>query len=79
MFDILVHLEDDSNTVLMCRNVLGYFSDRVIKNTVEMVSRKLKKDSLFIIGKIDTDSWIKNYLKANNFREIIKNVFLKIA
>ncbi len=79
MFDILVSMEDQSNTVLMCRNVLGYFSDKVIKNTVEMASRKLKKDSLFIIGEIDTDKLLKYYLQNNNFKEILKNVFLKTA
>ena len=79
MYDILYQINDNSDTILMCRNVLGYFSESQIKNTIEIVSRKLKEGSLFIIGSLDTDDKLTGYyLKNNKFIEVMKNVFRKI-
>ncbi len=79
MYDVMFQIEDKSNTILMCRNVLGYFSERQVKNTIEIISRKLKKGSLFVIGKFDRDmTLVEIYLKNNNFKEVLKNVYIKI-
>lgn len=78
MYDILENLDDDSNTILICRNILGYFPSYEIKDFIGLVSQKLKKDSILIIGKLDTENTgIYNYLKTNNFEEIMPLVYRK--
>ena len=42
MFTKLDKIQDKSNTLLMCRNVLGYFENDVIEDFVKKVSKKLK-------------------------------------
>ena len=78
MFKKILELEDNSNTVLMCRNVLGYFENYEIENFVRIVSNKLKQGSLFIIGDHDTRiSNIQNSLDKYGFEEVMKNVYKK--
>ena len=79
MYDILFKYRDNSNTILLCRNLLGYFDDKKIKSTLHIISEKLKKDSLFIIGGIDSDiSLIELYLECKGFKEVMKHVYKKI-
>lgn len=78
MFKKILELEDNSNTVLMCRNVLAYFESYEIENFVRIVSNKLKQGSLFIIGDHDTRmSNIQNILYNYGFEEVMKNVYKK--
>ena len=78
MLKKLLELEDNSNTVLMCRNVLAYFESYEIENFVRIVSNKLKSGSLFIIGDHDTRiSNIQNSLDKYGFEEVMKNVYKK--
>ena len=78
MYNILSSLNDRSDTILMCRNVLGYFENEKVEKFVKIVSNKLKQGSLFIIGEHDTiNSFIDKYLKENKFLKILKNVYRK--
>ncbi|MBD5402181.1 hypothetical protein HDR58_05210 [bacterium] len=81
MFEILPKIKDNSNTILMCRNILGYFADNdaKIEEFVQTAGKVLKRGSLFTIGKIDTTfTNIESLLNKNNFLKMMNNVFLKI-
>lgn len=79
MFKIIKNLKDESNTILLCRNILGYFDDKKISEFVKNAANKLKQGSLFIIGSYDTKhSSINSILIKNNFLEVTKNVFRKL-
>ena len=79
MFKILKNLKDNSNTILMCRNILGYFSNNEIYKFITLLSQKLKSNSLFVIGSFDSNnSNIEKYLKQNGFQSVFKNVYKKI-
>lgn len=79
MYKVLSKMEDNSNTVLMCRNILGYFDENKIENFVKLVADKLKPNSLFLIGDHDKRiSFIERYLGENGFINVMKNVFKKI-
>ncbi|MFQ8627043.1 MAG: CheR family methyltransferase, partial [Candidatus Gastranaerophilaceae bacterium] len=72
MYDVLHNLDDNSNTVLMCRNVLGYFENDKIEKFVKIVSNKLKPESLFVVGDHDTkNSFIDRFLKENGFEKVM--------
>lgn len=79
MYNILANLNDDSDTILMCRNVLGYFENDRVEKFVKIVANKLKTGSLFVIGDHDTkNSFIDRFLKENNFMRVIKHVYQKL-
>lgn len=79
MFYILDKLKDDSNTILMCRNVLSYMDTNECEKFLSMAAQKLKAGSLLILGKFDTDlQSVVKQIHALNFKQVIKNVFLKI-
>ncbi len=79
MFNILANLNDNSDTILMCRNVLGYFENDAVERFVKITANKLKKGSLFIIGEHDTkNTFIDRFLKENHFMRIIKHVYQKL-
>lgn len=76
MFNILKTLEDESNTIVMCRNVLGYFSDHKCEDFIRLASQKLKRGSLFVIGlddykKANLDRMIQHY----SFIPVFKNLY----
>lgn len=79
MYKILAKMEDNSNTILMCRNILGYFDENKIKNFIKLVSEKLKKGSLFLIGELDSRQTLtEKYLNENGFTRVMKHVFKKL-
>ena len=79
MYKVLAKMEDNSNTILMCRNILGYFDDNKIENFIKLVAEKLKKGSLFLIGEHDTRiSFTERYLGENGFTKVMKHVFKKL-
>lgn len=80
MYDVVKNINDDSNTILMCRNVLGYFEENKVESFVKLVSNRLKEGSLFIIGEHDTkNSQIVTYLGKNGFTKVMENVYKKSA
>lgn len=79
MFERIKKLKDNSNTILMCRNILGYFLDDKIEDFIKLAETYLKKDSLFIIGDFDNAfAKTNSILEKHNFVKIFKNVFKKI-
>ena len=59
--DILTELnkiQDDGNSVVMCRNVFPYLSEAYTDEIVQTAKNKLKKGSLFVTG--DYDAYSKN-------------------
>ncbi len=78
MFDIVKRIEDDSNTIVMARNVMLYLQEDEIKSFINILSNKLKPGSLFITGKLDHDkSRINEYLQNGGFIKIMNNVYKK--
>ncbi len=80
MFKILPEIKDDSNTVILCRNILGYFHDEPekIEKFIQTASAVLEKGSVFVIGKLDTDYGVDKILKENSFLKMQNNVYMKI-
>lgn len=77
MFDVMSEHRDDSNSVVLCRNVLNYFSDREAENFTLRAASRLKKGSVFVIGEIDHPR-IDKMLLTNGFKEVMPCVFEKI-
>lgn len=75
MFDILKEHKDNSNTVIMCRNVLFFFSDRQIDQFTTLAAYKLKKGSLFITG--EHDQKVNLFLELKGFIRVLPNVYMK--
>lgn len=67
--DRLNMIDDDSNTVILCRNVLPYLNDeRKVFEVAELASKKLKEGSLFVIGFYDCQTGIEEYLSKLGFK-----------
>jgi len=81
MFEITPKIQDNSNTIIMCRNILGYFYDEPekIKSFIDDINKVLKPGSVFVIGDLDTSlTHIDSYLNDKKFIRIMKNVYLKV-
>lgn len=79
MYYKLSQLKDNSNTIILCRNVLGYFNDREVDFFTTYLSDKLKKDSLFVIGSLETSRTnIDDYLQHKGFIKVMENVYQKV-
>ena len=80
MFKEVEKIEDNSNTVLFCRNSLGYFEKPQIEEFIKKVNDKLNKNSLFVVGKMETTCMsFMNAIKESGFKEIIPCVFKKLV
>lgn len=79
MFKEIRKIKDNSNTILMCRNILGYFLNDKIEEFIKLASEFLKRGSLFVIGDYD-HSYIDigKIIENNNFKKVLKNVYEKI-
>ena len=42
MFEVMKNHKDESNTIVLCRNVLGYYDENKIDEFLELLSKKLK-------------------------------------
>ncbi len=81
MFEILPTLKDDSNTILLCRNCLGYFADypSKVQRFIETASNILKENSLFVIGLLEEEEpSIQALLRKHNFGRVMHNVYQKL-
>jgi chemotaxis methyl-accepting protein methylase len=74
MVDILRNLKDDSNTVILCRNLLYYLSDRDVDFFTTMLACRLKKGSVFVTGGIDRPN-VDEMLQAKGFIRMMPNVY----
>ena len=77
IFKILPGIEDNSNTVILCRNMLAYFPKQKILDTIKIMNQRLKSGSLVVTGELDTNN-VDNYIKQHGFEEIMKHVFRRI-
>ncbi len=75
MFKVLRDHEDEGNTVLLCRNILDYFTDRQIDIFTTIAAYKLKKGSLFVIGEIDRHR-VDVYLQQKGFVKVMPGVYV---
>lgn len=79
MWKVIGEHLDNSDTVFMCRNVLGHFDNDKIEDFVKLASKRLKKDSLFLIGDHDTKNTpVEEYLEGNGFVKVFHNVYKRI-
>ena len=79
MFKKIKELNDASNTMLFCRNILGYFENNKIEEFIEIAQNKLKSGSLFSIGDHDSVLFnIKECMENHGFVEIFKNLFKRV-
>lgn len=79
LLDRLKSIEDNSNTVVFCRNVTPYLSPSEVLDVALVASKKLKKGSIFVIGKYDSNTDIADYLKNLGFQCVMRNVFQKVV
>lgn len=78
MFLKIQELEDSSNTVLMCRNSLGYFENDKIESFIKLAAERLKSGSVFVIGNHDSVLFnIDECLKSFGFEKVMHNVYKK--
>lgn len=79
LFNMLKAHKDNSNTFLMCRNVLGHLEDDKVKKFAKLASEKLNTKSVLAIGDFDREhSNIEEYLKENRFQKVLKNIYIKV-
>lgn len=81
LIEQLKNIKDESNTVVMCRNVLPYFYDTAkVLEVAKLAGEKLKKGSLFIVGISDSQTDIRDFLLNVGFTYDDENpyVFKKI-
>ena len=80
MYKVLDELEDNFDTILMCRNILGYFDITRARYFIDIVAQKLKPGSLFVIGGFDCDTHktLDQYIESKNFVEILPYIYQKI-
>ncbi len=76
MFDVSKKHTDDSNTVVLCRNILDYLTDREVENFMMYNSFNLKKGSLFVTGEID-EHRVESIIMRNGFVKVLPHVFMK--
>lgn len=80
MYEVLDKMEDNSDTILMCRNIIGYFNQKSARHFIDKVAKKLKPGSLFAIGEFDCASLktLDQYIESKNFVEILPYIYQKI-
>ena len=69
----LNNLKDNGNSVILCRNVFPYLSQKYTDKVIETAQKKLKKGSLFIIGDYDGKVSMEQKLFANGFCHPVLN------
>lgn len=75
MKDVLRNLNDDSNTIIMCRNVLDYFTDREIDHFTTLAASVLRHDSVFVTGEIDNPR-VDLSLQQKGFVKVMPYVYV---
>lgn len=78
MFEVLPSIKDESNTILMVRNCLGYYTKATVRNFVKTASNVLKNDSLLVVGDLEDMFGTKGTLCKLGFKECLKNVYKKL-
>lgn len=88
LFDVLHSFKDDSNSVILCRNIFSYFDDIDARRAINLLGQKLKAGSLLVLGDQDfSKHTMQKFLKEAGFSAVdfkdyseiktLKNVFVK--
>lgn len=79
MFNIIKRIKDESNTIVMCRNILGYYTPKEVDQFLDILSSKLKSRSIFVVGFHDTkDRYFDRLLQYKGFKPVMENVYRRI-
>lgn len=79
MFDVLRQHKDSNNTIILCKNVLGHFSQKQVDYFLNILQRVLEKGSLFVIGELDAITTLaRKCLETKGFREVLHNVYQRV-
>ena len=78
ILDSIKNIDDKGNSIIFCRNVFAYLALDQHYDIASELAKKLKKNSLFIIGEYDNAFLFDKKLIAAGFREIGKNIYQKV-
>lgn len=79
ILETLKNINDNGNTVIMCRNTLPFVDQDYINETVATLSQNLKRGSLFVIGQFDEHTNISPLLLENGFEKTpVENVYRRV-
>lgn len=76
MFEVLQNHEDKSNTIILCRNVMFFLSDREIDRFTTLAGSKLKNGSIIVTGEWDAEK-VNPALEIKGFVRVFQNVYMK--
>ena len=68
MFKLVNEIEDNSNTIVLCRNSLAYFNTNIQEKFIRSLCNKLKEKSLFEIGDLEDSEELKKLLKKLKYK-----------
>lgn len=77
MFDVMKNHKDNSNTVVLCRNILNYFTDREVDRFMSFAACNLKNGSLFVTGEID-EGRVDEIIQRRGFIKVMPKVYMKV-
>lgn len=77
MFEVMKNHKDDSNTVVLCRNILEYFTDREVDSFMSFAASNLKNGSLFVTGEID-EGRVDEIIQRYGFVRVLPNIYMKV-
>ena len=78
MFDVMKNHKDESNTIVLCRNVLGYYPENKIDEFIDLLGKKLKSNSLVVIGSMEVSEKVDIKLLYKDFVQVAENIFRKV-
>lgn len=78
MFKLVNDINDNSNTIVLCRNCLPYFNKNLQEKFIQTMAKNLKEKSLLVIGDFDFDFGVSPLLLKYRFQEVMRNVYQKI-
>ena len=78
ILDFLKKIEDNGNSIILCRNVFPYLSVDSHYDILKVLEQKLKAGSLFVIGQYDIHACIDKKLLNHGFEKISSLIFRKI-
>ena len=75
---VLENINDNGNSVILCRNVFPYLSNYDHAYILNQLKKNLKKGSIFVIGQYDSHTLIDRKLLDFGFKEIRTFIFKKL-
>jgi len=79
MLNIAERIEDNSDTIVLCRNVMIYCNEYTNKRFIDIIGKNLKEGSILVLGKHDIDlPYVKIFLENANFSRVFNNIYRKL-